>query len=66
MKCKMMSFMVPEGPPYFATGAAKCITRCETHNWTFDNYSIANELCPLGRIENAVEEGIQKLLAVGK
>lgn len=58
-KCKLLNFMVPEGPPYYASGASRAVTRCETHNWTFEGPP--TELCPIGRIEQATEQAIERI-----
>jgi hypothetical protein len=61
MKCRLNSFMMPDGPPYYASGGgAKAITRCEMHNWTFDGP--VSELCPIGRIEQATEDAIARII----
>jgi hypothetical protein len=52
--CKLVSFAISVEP----FGAAKAITRCETHNWQVEGPMHAEYLCPLGRIEKAVEDGL--------
>jgi hypothetical protein len=56
--------MVLDGPPYYANGAAKAITRCETHDWTFDGP--ASLMCPIGRIEDAADKAIAKIREAAK
>jgi hypothetical protein len=56
----MMS--VPDGPPYCINGAYKAVSRCDEHHWSGDSV-IVEGLCPIGRIEMAVEEGLAKLKA---
>ena len=56
--------MVPEGPPYYANGAAKAITRCETHDWTFEGHP--SVMCPIGRIEDAAEKAIARICEAAK
>lgn len=34
--CRLISYVVPEGPPYFAGGPARGVTKCEEHNWIID------------------------------
>jgi hypothetical protein len=64
MMCKLISFMVPEGPPYYANGAAKAITRCETHDWTFEGHP--SLMCRIGRIEDAADKAIAKIREAAK
>jgi hypothetical protein len=62
--CKFLSYLVPEGPPYYANAPAKAVTMCETHNWMMmEGPTGVGALCPLGRVEKAVEEGLAKLAA---
>jgi hypothetical protein len=56
--CKLRVYMA-SGPSYFVNGTAHAITRCETHDWTFEGP--ASELCPIGRIEQATEQAIAKI-----
>ena len=62
--CKLISYVVPENP-FMATSRAVGTSRCETHNWDFGfGYPVGEgTLCPLGRIEQAIEEGLEKLQA---
>jgi hypothetical protein len=57
--CQMNSYAVPEGPPYFANGGVKSITKCETHNWMTEGP--ASGLCPIGRIEQATEDALERI-----
>jgi hypothetical protein len=64
MKCELESFLVPDVPPgYVACGAAssKAVTRCKTHDWTFQE--LASLCCPIGRIEEAADKAIEKIRA---
>ena len=65
-RCQIMSYMVPEGPLYYANAATVAVSRCETHNWDFGRAPVTNGLCPLGRIEEATEEAIAKIKAAGE
>lgn len=58
MRCELRSFMVQSDA---ATGAAKAITQCITHNWTFEGPPKLT--CPIGRIEEAADEAIQRIRA---
>jgi hypothetical protein len=59
--CKVISYVVPEGPPYYANGPFKTISKCETHIWLADPVAFIDGLCPLGRIEKATEEALAKI-----
>ena len=59
MKCELLGYMVPEGPPFFANGASRAVTRCLTHDWTFDGR--AGSLCPIGRIEAAADAAVERI-----
>ena len=59
MKCRIISYMVPEGPPYYANGQVRAVSKCETHGWTFDGP--CTEMCPLGRIDDATEKAIERI-----
>jgi hypothetical protein len=61
-ECCLVSFMVPEGPPYYANGSEKAVTQCTTHNWTFDG--VATAMCPIGRIEQATYQAIARIREV--
>ena len=68
-KCTIIWFTVPDGPPYFATGAYRAVAQCETHGW-HDLPGVTQDLpggnlCPIGRIEQATEEALAKI-AVAK
>jgi hypothetical protein len=61
-ECRISSFVVPDAPPGFvgvAAHAVKAITRCETHDWTFDGPASLH--CPIGRIEQAADKAIAKI-----
>jgi hypothetical protein len=57
--CKLVSFHISTEP----FGIARAITRCDTHNWPVEGPIGAEYLCPLGRIEKAVEDGLAKIAA---
>jgi hypothetical protein len=63
MACRLSSFMVAEGAPYYANGPAKAVTRCETHDWQFNGP--ATGLCPIGRIDEAADRAIARVRAAG-
>lgn len=59
--CRLISFAAPIGPPYYAFGASRTIINCEEHGW--QDFVPIDGLCPIGRIEKAVEDGLVKLKA---
>ena len=60
MKCELESYMICSEP----FGEAKTQTMCRTHNWPLDSLPVStNTLCPIGRIEQATEEAIEKIRA---
>lgn len=59
MKCKLRTFMVSGSPLYFVNGTAHSVTRCETHDWTFEGPPLLQ--CPIGRIEEAADKAIAKI-----
>lgn len=65
MMCKIAAYAVPEGPPYYAHGGSKAVFQCQTHNWHSDGI-LVGDMCPIGRIEKAVEDGLAKLAEATK
>lgn len=61
MTCELFCMMVPEDHRY-ASSRAVSACMCKTHQWNFPTgMPIANgSLCPIGRIEQAVEDGIDR------
>jgi hypothetical protein len=61
--CELISFAVSSEP----FGSAKCHTQCKTHGWSMESYFTQlpdqPKLCPIGRIEKAVEDGLAKIEA---
>lgn len=57
--CKLISFAISVEP----FGDAKAFTRCDTHDWPIEGPVGPGYLCPLGRVEKAVEEGLAKIAA---
>jgi hypothetical protein len=60
-ECKLRSYVVPDGPPYYANGTTHAVTECLTHNWTFDGRPALK--CPIGRIEEAADRAIERIRA---
>ena len=65
-RCDIQSFMVPDGTPYHASGAARAVHQCMTHGWTDLPTNHSDMLCPIGRIEQAVDDGLAKIAAAHK
>jgi len=64
MICKIVSFVVPIGPPYYANGGARAVSRCETHNMQMpDMTTTAEALCPIGKIEDATTKALAAINA---
>lgn len=61
--CKLVSWVVPVDPYRAGSGEVKGLTICEEHNWRFDAPAAAGDLCPIGRVEKAVEDGLAKIAA---
>jgi len=59
--CKLVSFAISVEP--FGAGAAKAFTKCETHDWQVEGPVGAEYLCPLGRVQKAVEDGLARIAA---
>lgn len=62
-ECRLLIYTVPEGPPYYACGPVRSVTRCQTHNMEVSNPTTEGSLCPLGRIEKATEDALAKIEA---
>lgn len=61
MTCKLISYYVPDYPASgLGTGTAKLVTKCETHEWTFET-PIVKGMCPMGRIEKAIDDGLTRI-----
>jgi hypothetical protein len=65
--CKIVSYAVPEGPPYYANGPYRAVTKCEEHGMDMGSYftQLPDQpaLCPVGKIEKATEEALAKIAA---
>ncbi len=61
--CKLISRAVTvDGTGW---GACRVVARCETHSYVMDPAPpiTADTLCPFGRIERAIEDGLAKIAA---
>lgn len=65
--CRIVSYAVPEGPPYYANGPYRAVSRCEEHGIPMDGYlaQLPDQptLCPIGKIEAATEAALAKIAA---
>lgn len=67
--CRIKSFYVA---PKHAWEPATAQSQCVTHQWSFlpgTDMTTVNALCPVGRIEEAIESGlarIEEMLKAGK
>lgn len=65
--CRIATYAVPDGPPYYAGSSYKTVSKCEEHNWVMDGYftQLPDQptLCPIGRIEKATEDAMAKIAA---
>lgn len=63
IKCRIVHTAGPEGPPYFVHGPMVSYAQCETHGLALGRGPYSGELCPVGRIEQAVEDGLARIEA---
>jgi hypothetical protein len=61
-RCKLISYSVPEGPPYYANGPTRTVRKCETHGFPME-LAATDEMCPIGRIEDATDKAIKRIEA---
>ncbi len=63
MKCEIICFTVPTDPTAAFSPGRACI-QCNTHQMTdFAPYHYEGQLCPVGKVEQAVEDGLAKIAA---
>lgn len=63
MKCEVTCFSVPVDP-MMRLGPARLLVRCDTHNMNdFATVYAQGDLCPVGKVEQAVEDGLAKIAA---
>lgn len=61
-RCEIVVHLVPEGPPYYASGGSRPLLQCNTHGMTdFAPAACKDLLCPIGKIEQAVEDGLARI-----
>lgn len=64
MKCEIMCYAVPlPGQPLTACGTMTTQCQCMTHGTIMPPFSSSDSPCPVGRVEQAVEEGLAKIAA---
>lgn len=59
MRCDIVSFAVPD---IMNPGVGRAAAKCRTHDWYFAG--IAQETCPIGRIEAARDDAISKIMGL--
>jgi len=64
MKCDIVSFMVPVDRS--ANSQARPCFQCNTHHWPDVPLTFGPQLCPIGKIEQAVEDGLAKIAAAAE
>ena len=62
-ECRIVSYMVPDGPPYLVSSTCHAVTWCETHQMEIAIPAQDGALCAIGRIEKATDEAITKINA---
>jgi hypothetical protein len=65
MKCEIVEFFVSNNPMSASGSARKCF-QCNTHHWFDVPPTFGPQLCPIGKIEQAVEDGLAKIAAASK
>jgi hypothetical protein len=61
MKCEIVNFLVPDNPYSAGFSSARPYCRCNTHG--MQDFAPGMLLCPVGKIEQAVEDGLAKIAA---
>jgi hypothetical protein len=62
MKCDIISFVVAVNPMAANSETRTCF-QCNTHHWPDVPPTFGPQLCPIGKIEQAVEDGLAKIAA---
>ncbi len=60
-KCRILHYSVPDGPPYYANGPQRVVSRCETHQMEVTGPVDDDTLCIFGRIEQATDVALAKI-----
>lgn len=62
MKCEFECYTTHRGSHMQAYGESETRARCRTHHWDFNGEALwEGKLCPIGRIEQTVEDGIRQI-----
>lgn len=68
-RCDIVHTAVQEGPPYYVDGPYRAVSHCRTHGMEVPGpgtelpISEGEQLCPIGKIEKAVDDGLAKIAA---
>jgi hypothetical protein len=63
MKCDIICFAVSTDPLHANSPTRGCV-QCNTHQMSdFAPYHYEGQLCPVGKVEQAVEDGLAKITA---
>jgi len=62
MRCEIVSFVVQVDPRY-AGGASRACHQCNTHLMYDIGVMDETNLCPVGKVEKAVEDGLARIEA---
>jgi hypothetical protein len=57
-ECKIIHTAGPMGPPYYVDSPMVAYAQCETHGFAMGAGPHSGDLCPIGRVEKAVEQGL--------
>jgi hypothetical protein len=64
MKCEIVAFVIPTDPRAAFSPTRTCM-QCNTHQvYDFAPYHYEGQLCPVGKVEQAVEDGLAKIAEV--
>lgn len=62
MKCKIIAHAVPlYGGPLTVSGPMMAQGQCQTHHVILPGPYFEGQLCPVGQVEKAVEDGLAKI-----
>jgi hypothetical protein len=60
MRCEIFCYAIETTP--FANGPTRGCCKCNTHGMVdWAPYVAVGDLCPIGKIEQAVEDGLEKI-----
>jgi hypothetical protein len=62
MRCEIVCYAVLEDPYRAGYGTSRGCCKCNTHGMVdWAPYVIVGDLCPVGKVEQAVEDGLEKI-----